>query len=65
MRDDYKVDKKIGKHHWADALILQSTCNWMGVPWTFKKYMGEVYSAGMDGRMCDGHGRTRKDPSKQ
>jgi modulator of drug activity B len=65
MRDDYKVDKKIGKHHWADALILQSTCNWMGVPWTFKKYMDEVYSAGMDGRMCDGDGRTRKDPSKQ
>ena len=45
MRDDYKVDKKIGKHHWADALILQSTCNWMGVPWSFKKYMDEVYTA--------------------
>ena len=65
MRDDYNVDKEIEKHQWADTLILQSPCNWMGVPWTFKKYMDEVYSAGMDGRMCDGDGRTRKDPSKQ
>ncbi len=65
MRDDYDVDKEIEKHQWSDVLILQTPCNWMGVPWTFKKYMDEVYSAGMDGRMCDGDGRTRKDPSKQ
>ena len=65
MKDDYNVDKEIEKHGWADTLILQTPCNWMGVPWTFKKYMDEVYSAGMDGRMCDGDGRTRKDPSKQ
>ena len=65
MQDDYDVEKEIAKHMWADAVILQAPVNWMGVPWSFKKYMDYVYSAGMDGRLCDGDGRTRKDPSKQ
>ncbi len=65
MQDDYDVEKEIEKHMWADAVILQTPCNWMGVPWTFKKYMDEIYTAGMDGRLCDGDGRTRKDASKQ
>ncbi len=65
MQDDYDIDKEIEKHRWADVLILQTPCNWMGVPWTFKKYMDEIYTAGMDGRLCDGDGRTRKDATKQ
>ena len=65
MKDDYDVNKEIEKHLWADVLILQTPCNWMGVPWTFKKYMDEVYTAGMDGRLCAGDGRNRHDASKQ
>ena len=65
MKDDYDVNKEIEKHLWADVLILQTPCNWMGVPWTFKKYMDEVYTAGMDGRLCAGDGRTSHDASKQ
>ena len=65
MQDDYDVETEIDNHRWADAVIVQTPCNWMGVPWTFKKYMDMVYSAGMDGRLCDGDGRTRRDPSRQ
>ncbi len=65
MQDDYDVEKEIEKHMWADILILQTPCNWMGVPWTFKKYMDEVYTNGMDGRLCDGDGRSREDILKQ
>ena len=65
MQDDYNVEDEIEKHMWADALILQTPCNWMGVPWTFKKYMDEVYTVGMDGRLCTGDGRSREDNSKQ
>lgn len=61
----YDVEQEIGKHQWADAIMLQTPVNWMGVPWTFKKYMDEVYTAGMDGRLCDGDGRSRKDPTRQ
>ena len=65
MQDNYNVDEEIEKHMWADALILQTPCNWKGVPWTFKKYMDEVYTVGMDGRLCAGDGRSREDKSKQ
>ena len=65
ITDEYSIDGEIEKHQWADVIILQTPVNWMGVPWTFKKYMDEVYTAGMDGRLCDGDGRTRKDPAKQ
>lgn len=65
MQDDCVVDEEIEKHLWADVVLLQTPCNWMGVPWSFKKYMDDVYSAGMDGRLCDGDGRTREDVSKQ
>ncbi|MEM6252926.1 MAG: NAD(P)H-dependent oxidoreductase [Cyanobacteria bacterium P01_D01_bin.156] len=65
MKDDYDVEQEIAKHQWADALILQTPVNWMEGPWSFKRYMDFVYSAGMDGRLCNGDGRTRKDPSQQ
>ena len=65
MKGDYDIDEEISKHQWADAIFLQSPVNWMGVPWSFKKYMDHVYSFGMDGRLCNGDGRTRKDPSIQ
>lgn len=65
MKDDWQVDAEIEKHTWADAILLQSPVNWMGVPWSFKKYMDFVYSFGMDGRLCQGDGRTRSDPNRQ
>ena len=65
MKDDYDVATELDKHRWADAIILQSPVNWMGVPWTFKRYTDTVYSAGMEGALCNGDGRTRSDPSKQ
>ena len=65
MREQHDVDAEIAKHQWADVVVLQSPVNWMGVPWSFKRYMDQVYSAGMDGRLCAGDGRSRRDPSKQ
>ncbi len=65
MADEYDIDTEIERHRWADAVLLQTPVNWMGVPWSFKRYMDFVYSFGMDGRLCDGDGRTRKDPSRQ
>ncbi|KAA8500050.1 Modulator of drug activity B [Porphyridium purpureum] len=64
-KSEYDVVAEVEKHVWADVVILQIPVNWMAVPWSMKKYMDEVYSAGMDGRLCHGDGRTRADPSKQ
>ena len=58
----YDVEQEVGNHLWADVVIMQFPVNWMGVPWTFKKYMDEVYTAGMDGRLSVGDGRTEEAP---
>lgn len=62
--DDWDVEKELEKHQWADVILLQSPVNWMGVPWTFKKYMDEVYTAGMGGALCNGDGRHHDEPKK-
>lgn len=64
MTDDYDVAEEIDKHRWADLIVLQTPVNWMGVPWSFKKYMDEVYTAGMDGRLCLGDGRSAEAPTE-
>ncbi len=58
----WDVDQELENHQWADIVILQTPVNWMGVPWTFKKYMDEVYTAGMGGALCNGDGRTEEAP---
>lgn len=62
MQADYNVEEEVEKHLWADYILLQSPVNWMGVTWSFKKYMDEVYTAGMFGQLCKGDGRSEKDP---
>ncbi len=64
VNDSFNVDEEIQDHLWADLLLLQTPINWMGTPWTFKKYMDEVYTAGTDGRLCHHDGRSSKNPKK-
>lgn len=62
MEDDYQVDQEIEKFKWADLVFFQTPLNWMGVSWSFKKYIDEVFSMGMMGEMSDGDGRSRETP---
>ncbi|NQY97279.1 MAG: NAD(P)H-dependent oxidoreductase [Henriciella sp.] len=62
VADGYDVEQEIANHQWADTVMMQFPVNWMGAPWPFKKYMDEVYTAGMDGRLCAGDGRTAEAP---
>ena len=62
MADGYDVEAEVECHRWADTVIMQFPVNWMGVPWSFKKYMDEVYTVGMDGRLTAGDGRTAEAP---
>ena len=64
MKDDWNAEEEVDKHTWADVVILQSPTNWMGLPWSFKKYMDEVYTAGMFGKMSQNDGRTAESPKK-
>ncbi|MEM8813320.1 MAG: NAD(P)H-dependent oxidoreductase [Pseudomonadota bacterium] len=62
IANGYAVEEEVGNHQWADIILMQFPVNWMGVPWSFKKYMDEVYTAGMDGRLSVGDGRTADAP---
>lgn len=60
----WDVEEELANHQWADIILLQTPVNWMTVPWTFKKYMDEVYTAGMAGALCHGDGRHQDAPKK-
>lgn len=62
---EYDVQVEVDRHVRADVVIVQAPVNWMGFPWSCKRYMDLVYLAGMDGRLCTGDGRTRSDASRQ
>ncbi|MBO9426013.1 NAD(P)H-dependent oxidoreductase [Labrenzia sp. R4_1] len=61
---NYDTEVEVGNHQWADTIVMQFPVNWMGVPWSFKKYQDDVYTAGMDGRLCAGDGRTAEAPKE-
>ncbi len=60
-------DTEVQAEHqiWADLILLQFPLNSMGLTWSLKKYLDEVYTAGMDGRLAKGDGRTRSNPRQQ
>jgi modulator of drug activity B len=62
----YDINAEVDKHVWADFIILQSPVFWFGMPWIYKKYVDEVFTAGlMQQRLLSDDGRTRNDPSQQ
>ncbi|NMP29750.1 NAD(P)H-dependent oxidoreductase [Rahnella sp. SAP-1] len=66
IESGYDIDSEVQNHVWADLIILQSPVFWFGAPWIYKKYIDEVFTAGMfQGSFLTGDGRTREDPSKQ
>lgn len=62
----YKAEEEVSKHMAADLVILQTPVNWFGAPWIYKKYVDEVFNAGLASKIfLDGDGRTRSDPTRQ
>lgn len=59
----WDTEEEVANHVWADVILVQAPVNWMSIPWTFKKYQDDVYTAGMDGRLCNGDGRTATNPT--
>ncbi|MCK5719058.1 MAG: NAD(P)H-dependent oxidoreductase [Thiomargarita sp.] len=60
----YDVPKELEKHQWAEVILVQTPVYWMSVPYLFKKYIDEVYTASIGTFWAD-DGRTRSDPSKK
>lgn len=64
VTDPWQNEQEVEKHLWADVVVLQFPVNWMGVPWSLKRYIDLVYTAGI-GTLCSGDGRSREDLAKQ
>lgn len=60
---DYDVQTEVQNFVWADAVIWQMPGWWMGAPWTVKKYIDDVFTAG-HGTLYASDGRTRSDATK-
>ncbi|MCO7253755.1 NAD(P)H-dependent oxidoreductase [Dickeya oryzae] len=62
--DGYDIEQEVQNILWADAIIYQMPGWWMGAPWTLKKYIDDVFTAG-HGSLYASDGRTRADASKK
>lgn len=60
---DYDIEIQVQNFLWADVIIWQMPGWWMGTPWTVKKYVDDVFTAG-HGRLYANDGRSRSDDTK-
>ncbi|WP_087503203.1 NAD(P)H-dependent oxidoreductase [Pseudomonas sp. SID14000] len=60
----YDAQEEVEKFLWADVVIYQMPGWWMGAPWTVKKYVDDVFTAG-HGSLYANDGRTRADHSQK
>ncbi len=62
--EGYDVAEELEKFQWADLFFVQSPVYWMGLPWLGKKYIDEIFSAGVNTITYSSDGRSRTDSSK-
>ncbi|OEC42972.1 NADPH quinone reductase MdaB [Pseudomonas sp. 1D4] len=60
----YDIAEEVQKFLWADVIVWQMPGWWMGAPWTVKRYIDEVFTAG-HGSLYANDGRTRSDASQK
>lgn len=61
----YDIAEELEKFAWADLFFVQSPVYWMGLPWLGKKYIDEIFSAGVNTITYASDGRSRTDPTKR
>lgn len=60
----YDIRAEVENILWADLVIYQMPGWWMGAPWTVKKYIDEVFTAG-HGSLYANDGRSRAHPERK
>lgn len=66
VEDFYDPDVEVQRYLDADLVILKTPINWFGAPWIYKRYVDEVFTAGLRSKKFnDDDGRTRSDPTRQ
>lgn len=65
VESEYNIQEELDKFAWADYIVLQHPVYWMSVPWLTKKYIDEIFSAGVGTVTYKDDGRSRDDASKK
>ena len=65
VENDYNIKEEVKKLVWADYILFQYPIFWMGVPWVTKKYIDEIFSAGVKNGIYTDDGRSRSDTTKR
>ena len=60
----WDVSDEIDKHLWCDFLLIQSPVHWMSFPWSFKRYIDEIYTLEGYKKLWMGTGCSRANPDK-
>ena len=64
IAEGWDTNTEVDRHVWADLIIYQFPVNIMSVPWLMKKYLDEVGTMGLDGRLAESDGRSEAAPGK-
>lgn len=66
IESGYDINEEVEKHLWADVIVTQSPVFWFGNPWIYKKYVDEVFTAGLiQQSFLGGDGRSKDNPAAQ
>ncbi len=57
IEEGYDINTEIEKFLNSDVIIFQTPVNWYSIPWIFKKYIDEIYKAGVFFKPSDKYGR--------
>ncbi len=66
VEEPYDADAEVQRHLDADLVMLQTPINWFGAPWIHKRYVDDVFNAGLHSKkLVESDGRSRTDPTRQ
>ena len=60
----WDIETEVNNQLWCDYLLVQSPVKWMSFPWSFKKYIDQIYTKPGHGKLWLGTGRSRQAPEK-
>lgn len=63
IEEGYDAEKEVAKFNWADCIIYHTPIWWFQVPFNFKKYLDEVFTAGHQKGIYRSDGRSSANPA--
>lgn len=63
INDDYDAQEEVEKYVWADIVIYHTPIWWFQLPYRFKQFIDEVFTAGHQTGIYHSDGRSSKSPS--